>query len=176
MLDCEISSLVFGFLLGSKMVKVIQGAHKGRGKKIAIVASKFNEFITQRLLTGCLEELTRCHVKKSDIIIAWVPGSYEIPVVAYKFAKRRDIHGVICLGAIIRGETIHFDLIAQGASQGIMQVSLSTGKPIIFSVLAVETVNQAYKRSEKKGDNKGREAVQSMIEMIDVLKQVTKTK
>lgn len=158
------------------MTKVIEGTNKGRGKRIAIVASKFNEFITKRLLTSCLEELIRCHVKKSDITVAWVPGSFEIPVVANKLAKRRDVHGVVCLGAVIRGETIHFDLIAQGAAQGIMHVSLATGKPIIFGILAVDTVNQAYKRSQKKGDNKGRDAAQTVIEMVDVLKQASKIK
>ncbi len=158
------------------MVKVIKGANKGRGKKIAIVASQFNEFITQRLLTGCLEELARCNVKKSDITVVWVPGAYEIPVVANKLAKRRDVAGIVCLGAIVRGETIHFDLVARETSRGVMDVSLATGKPVIFEVLAVNTIDQAYKRSEAKGDNKGKDAARAVIEMIDVLKQAAKTK
>ncbi len=156
------------------MVKTIKGSKNGRGKKIVIVAARFNEFITQRLLAGCLEELRQCNVKAGDITVAWVPGAYEIPVVAQKFAKRKDVHGVICLGAVIRGETIHFDLVAQGAARGVMEVSLANGKPIIFEVLAVETVDQAYKRSDEKGDNKGRDAALAVIEMIDVLKQSTK--
>ena len=158
------------------MVKIIEGTKKGRGKKIVIVASRFNGFITQRLLTGCLEELNRCNVKKSDITVAWVPGAYEIPVAAQTFAKRRDVHGVICLGAVIRGETVHFDLVAKGAAQGVMQVALATGKPVIFEVLAVETVDQAYKRSEETGDNKGKDAALAVIEMIDILKKSAKTK
>jgi 6,7-dimethyl-8-ribityllumazine synthase len=158
------------------MTKVISGAQKGRGKRIAIVASKFNEFITQRLLTGCLDELLRCHVKQDDIIVVWVPGAFEIPVVAHKLAKRKDIQGIICLGAVIRGETIHFDLVARGAANGIMQVSLATGKPVILGVLAVDTVDQAYKRSQKKGDNKGREAAHAAIEMADVLRQAARAK
>ena len=158
------------------MAKIIHGKHNGRGKKIVIVAAKFNEFITKRLLDGCLDELARCNVRKSDIIVSWVPGAYEIPVVALKFAKKKNVHAVICLGAVIRGETIHFDLVAQGVAQGIMQVSLMTGKPIIFGVLAVDTVDQAYRRSEEKGDNKGRDAVLAAIELIDVLKQAAGNK
>ena len=98
-------------------MKIVQGTNNGRGKKIVIIASKFNDFITKRLLDGCLDELARCHVKKSDITVAWVPGAYEIPVTASQFAKKRSVHAVICLGAVIRGETAHFDLVAQGASQ-----------------------------------------------------------
>jgi len=158
------------------MVKIIEGKHGGRGKKIGIVASKFNEHITERLLSGCLDELARCGVRKSDITVAWVPGAYEIPVVACKLAKKKEVHAVICLGAVIRGETIHFDLVAQGAAQGIMQASLSTGKPVIFGVLASDTVDQADKRSEEKGDNKGKDAALAAIEMIDVLKQVARAK
>lgn len=158
------------------MTKIIQGKHNGRGKKIAIIASKFNEFITERLLSCCLDELGHCGVNKKDITVAWVPGAYEIPVTALKFAKKKNIHAVIGLGAVIRGETAHFDLIAQGAAQGIMQASLMTGKPVIFGVLAVDTVDQAYKRSEEKGDNKGRDAALAAIEMADVLKQVIQTK
>jgi 6,7-dimethyl-8-ribityllumazine synthase len=158
------------------MVKIIEVKHNGRGKKIVIVAARFNDFITKRLLNGCLDELDRCNVKKGDITVAWVPGAYEIPVTAAKFAKKRDVHAVICLGAVIRGETAHFDLVAQGAAQGIMQASLMTGKPIIFGVLASDTVDQAYKRSEEKGDNKGRDAALAAIEMINVLRQAASNK
>jgi len=154
-------------------MKIIEGKHKPSGKKINIVVSKFNEFITKRLLTGCLDELARCGVGDKDITVVWVPGSYEIPVVALKLAKKKDVHAVICLGCVIRGETMHFDLVAQGAAQGIMQTALATGKPVIFAVLATDTVDLAYKRSKKKGDNKGRDAALSAIEMIDVLKQVS---
>ena len=158
------------------MTKIIQGKNNGRGKKIVIIASKFNEFITKRLLNGCLDELVLHNVKKNDMTVVWVPGAYEIPVTASEFAKKKNVHAVICLGAVIRGETTHFDLVAQGAAQGIMQVSLMTGKPIIFGVLAVDTVDQAYKRSEEKGDNKGRDAALAVIEMIDVLKQAAENK
>ena len=158
------------------MVKTIEGKSSGRSMKISIVISKFNEFITKRLLSGCLDELASCGVKDKDITVTWVPGAYEIPVVACKFAKKKDVHGVICLGSVIRGETIHFDLVAEGTAQGIMQVSLMTGKPVIFGVLATDTVDLAYKRSEEKGDNKGKDAASTAIEMIDVLNQVSRKK
>jgi len=154
-------------------MKIIEGEKNGRGKKIGIVVSKFNEFITKRLLTGCLEELARYGVNDKNIMIAWVPGAYEIPVTAWKFARKKSIHAVICLGSVIRGETLHYDLIAKGVADGIMRASLSTGKPVIFGVLTTDTVDLAYKRSEEKGDNKGRDAAVAAIEMIDVLKQVS---
>jgi len=154
-------------------MKIIEGKTSGSGKKISIVVSKFNEFITKRLLAGCLKELARCGVKDQDITIAWVAGSYEIPVTACKLAKKKNIHAVICLGSVIRGETLHYELVAQGVADGIMQASLKTGKPVIFGVLTTDTVDQAYKRSEKKGDNKGKDAAVTAIETIDVLKQVS---
>ncbi len=154
-------------------MKIIEGKMNGRGKKIGIVVSKFNEFITKRLLTGCLKELARYGVSDQNILITWVPGSYEIPVTACRLAKKKSVHAVICLGAVIRGETLHYELVAQGAAEGIMQASLSTGKPVIFGVLTTDTVDLAYKRSEEKGDNKGKDAAVAAIEMIDVLKQVS---
>ena len=154
-------------------MKIIEGKMNGRGKKIAIVISKFNEFITKRLLTGCLEELARYGVNDTNIMIAWVPGAYEIPVTACKLAKQKSVHAVICLGSVIRGETLHYELVAKGVADGVMHASLSTGKPVIFGVLATDTVDLAYKRSEEKGDNKGKDAAVSAMEMIDVLKQVS---
>jgi len=145
---------------------------KSQVKKIAIVASKFNEFITQKLLDACLDELKKEGVKKDNISLVWVPGAFEIPLVALKFAKKKSISAVICLGSVIRGETYHYELVARGAAEGIMQVSLSTGKPIVFGVLTTETVNQAYKRSQKKGDNKGRDAAVTALEMIDTIKKI----
>ena len=154
-------------------MKIIEGRTKGRGKKISIIASKFNEFITKRLLTGCLEELAHYGVSDKDITVVWVPGSFEIPLTALRIAKKKNVHAVICLGSVIRGETLHYELVAQEVANGIMQVSLKTGKPIIFSVLATDTVDLAYKRSEEKGDNKGKDAAVAAIEMIDTLKQVS---
>jgi len=154
------------------MTKILTSKNKSISKKIAIVVSRFNEFITKRLLDGCLDELVKCGVKKSDIVVAWVPGAFEIPVTALKFAKKKNIAGVICLGAIIRGDTLHYELVAEGATIGIMNVSTITGKPIIFEVLAVDTIEDANKRSKVKGCNKGREAAQTAVEMISLLSQI----
>ena len=154
------------------MIKTIEGQSNGKGKRIAIVVSKFNEFVTKRLLEGCLKELKRCGVGDNNTTIAWVSGSLEIPVAALHLAQRKNMDAVICLGAVIRGETIHFDLVAQGVSRGIGEVSLLTGKPIIFGILTTETVGQAYKRSDLKGDHKGRDAALAALEMIEVLKKI----
>jgi len=156
------------------IMKIIKGqSNKGRGKKIAVVVSQFNEFITKRLLEGCLEELIKCGVSKNNITVAEVPGAFEIPVTALRFAKKKTVDAVICLGAVIRGETFHFELVAEGSAQGLMRVSLITGKPIICGILTTETIDQANKRSEEKGDNKGRDAANVALEMIGVLQGIT---
>ena len=136
--------------------------------KIAIVASQFNKFITDRLLEGCLAEFSRRGINARTIKIVWVPGAYEIPLIALKLAKQKNIAAVICLGAVIRGETLHFELVARGVAQGIMDVSLTTGKPIIFGVLTTETVDQAYQRCDQKKDNKGRDAATAALQMLDI--------
>lgn len=140
--------------------------------KIAIVASLFNEYITRRLLDACLEELRKQGITDKNVVVQWVPGSFEIPVAALKLAVQKNIHGVICLGNVIRGETLHFELVAQEAARGIMQVSLATGKPVIFGVLATDTVKQAESRSEARGDNKGREAAQTVLKMVEILGKI----
>lgn len=152
------------------MAKTMKRNSRKSGKKIVVVVSQFNDFVTKRLLSGCLEELTRSGVTKKDVTVVWVPGSFEIPVVACKLAKKKNVDAVICLGAVIRGETMHYDLVAQGAAQGIMQASLMTGKPVIFGVLATDTIDDACKRADEKGGNKGGEAAQTAIQMIDVMK------
>ena len=154
------------------MAKINTRKNSKRGIKIGIVASRFNDFITKRLLDACLQGLSGRGVSEKDITLVWVPGAYEIPVTALKLAKKKPIQAVIGLGAVIRGETLHFDLVSQGAAQGMTQVSLLTGKPVIFGVLTTDTVDQAYKRSDLKGDNKGRDAAVAALEMIDVLKEI----
>jgi 6,7-dimethyl-8-ribityllumazine synthase len=153
--------------------KMVEGAHNGRGKKIAIVVSKFNELVTQRLLDACLTELKILGVRKNDITVAWVPGSYEIPVTALRLARKRIIHAVICLGCVIRGETYHFELVAQGAARGVMEASLISEKPVIFGILTTDTLDQALKRSEDKGENKGRDAAIAAVEMANVLIKIS---
>ncbi|MCK5579695.1 MAG: 6,7-dimethyl-8-ribityllumazine synthase [Candidatus Omnitrophica bacterium] len=140
--------------------------------KYAIVVARFNEVITQRLLDACLDELAKNGVANNDIMVTWVPGAFEIPVVALKLARKKSVDAVICLGAVIRGETYHYELVAQGAAQGILQASLTTGKPVIFEVLAAETMGNVSARAQKKGTNKGRDAALAAIEMVDVLKKI----
>jgi len=154
------------------MARVLEGNTRGNSKKIAIVVSRFNEFVSKRLLDACLAELRRCGIKDKVITVAWVPGSFEIPVTALKFARKKAVDAVICLGAVIRGETFHFELVAYGAAHGIMQAAIATGKPVIFGVLSTNNVQQAYQRSEKRGENKGRDAAQAALAMIDLLKKI----
>ena len=156
------------------MIKEIVGKNQGKGKKIGIIVSRFNDFITHRLLDGCINELVKNGVKQNDITVCWVPGAYEIPLAAQKLAKKKNIHAVICLGAIIRGQTFHYELVAQGSAVGIMQAMLATGKPIIFEVLSADTVELINDRSQVKGPNKGRDAALVALEMIDLIAQLNR--
>ncbi len=153
------------------MAKIIEGNLKVTNIKLGIVVSRFNDFITSKLLDGCLDKLSKLGVKSSSIKVAWVPGAWEIPIVALKFAKKKDIDAVICLGAVIRGETPHFDFVSQGSCFGVQEVALSTGKPAILGILTTDTVDQAYKRSNKT-NNKGRDAACAAVEMVQVLKKI----
>ena len=154
------------------MVTTFEGKPGGRGRKIGIVVANFNGFVTRRLLDGCLKELLARGVRETDITVARVPGSLEIPLVALRLAKKKNIHAVICLGAVIRGETLHFDLVAKGAAQGIARAAFVSGKPVIFGVLATDTVEQANTRSDEKKDNKGRDAAVDALEMIDLMARI----
>ena len=154
------------------MVRKMARSRKGKGKNFCIVVSRFNDFVTKRLLKGCLKELERGGVPKSQITIVWVPGSFEIPLVALQLAKKKNIHAVICLGAVIRGETLHFELVARAAAEGVSRVSLLAGKPVIFGVLTTDTVEQAYKRSDEKGDHKGTTAARNAIEMVELMNRL----
>lgn len=154
------------------MAKIITGRLKSSRKKYGIVVARFNEMVTKRLLEGCLKELGRCGVASKDITVVWVPGSFELGVTALTLAKKKSIDAVIGLGAVIRGETIHFDLVAQAAAKSLTQVAISTGKPVIFGVLTTDTIDQALKRSNEKGDHKGRDAAQAAVEMVNALNQI----
>ncbi len=151
---------------------VSKSTNKKTGGSYAVVVSRFNEFISQRLLDGCLDEFQKQGIAKKRVQVFGVPGALEIPVLAQRLAKKRNVCAVVALGCVIRGETYHFELVAQGVAQGLMRVSLDTGKPIAFGVVTTETVDQAYKRSEEQGDNKGREAAQVAIEMVQTLDSV----
>lgn len=154
------------------MFKEYEGKNNGQDLRVAIVVSRFNDFITKKLLDACLDELFKNKVKKKNVSVCWVPGAFEIPPVALKMAKKKTIDAVICLGAVVKGETYHFELVAQGAANGIAQVALTTGKPVIFEVLSTYTLEQAYRRAEEDGDNKGRDAALAAIEMFNLLNQL----
>jgi 6,7-dimethyl-8-ribityllumazine synthase len=154
------------------MGKVIEGGMIAKGKKFAIIASRFNEFLTKELIAGCTDTLVRHGAEEKDILTSWVPGAFEIPLVAQKLAKAKDFDAVICLGTIIRGATPHFDYIAAEVAKGISKVSLDTGVPVIFGVITADTIEQAVERAGTKDGNKGRDAAATAIEMANLLGQI----
>jgi 6,7-dimethyl-8-ribityllumazine synthase len=144
----------------------------GTGKTFGIVVSRFNNFITKRLLDGSIDGLTRHGVSKDDIDVFWVPGSYEIPSAALKIAQSKKYNAVICLGAVIRGETPHFDYVASESAKGVTQVGLTTGIPVIYGIITTDTLEQAIDRAGAKTGNKGTEAALSAIEMVNLFDQI----
>lgn len=154
------------------MFNEINGTQNGAGLKIGIVVARFNEFITKQLLDGALQTLTNSGVKESDITVTWVPGAFELPVVAKSLADNTDMNAVICLGAVIKGETDHYQMVAGNAASGILTTSLSTTKPIIFGVLTTDTLEQAINRSGGKSGNAGRHAAEAAIETSTVISQI----
>jgi len=154
-----------------KAVKVVEGKLKADGIKFAIAVSRFNSFITERLLEGAIDCILRHGGKEEDITVFKVPGSFELPLVAKKLAKK-DFDAVIALGAVIRGETPHFDYVAAEVSKGIANVSLETEKPVVFGVLTTDTVEQAIDRAGTKAGNKGWEAALAAIEMVNLLREM----
>jgi 6,7-dimethyl-8-ribityllumazine synthase len=154
------------------MPKIIQGDMTAKGLKFGIVAARFNDFITSKLLDGALDALQRHGATEGDIEIVKVPGAYEIPLVAKKLAQSKKYHAVICLGAVIRGATPHFEYISAEVSKGVAVASLETGLPVIFGVLTTDTIEQAVERAGTKSGNKGWDAALSAIEMANVMKQL----
>ena len=141
--------------------------------RVAIVASRFNDFITQRLLDACLAELKRQGLTDKQISTVWVPGSFEVPLTALRLAQRKNIDAVICLGAVIRGETYHFEVVANECARGIMQAGLTSKKPVIMGVLTTDTIGQAQARAQDKGgQNKGRDVALAALEMTALLKDL----
>lgn len=153
-------------------MKNIQGKLIGKGMKIGIVLARFNEFIGSKLLSGAEDALIRHGVDEDDIEVAWVPGAYEIPLVAKKLATSEKYDAVICLGAVIKGNTPHFDYVSAEVSKGIAQVGLLSEVPVIFGVLTVDNIEQAIERAGTKAGNKGSEAANSAIEMVNLLNQI----
>ncbi len=153
-------------------MKIIEGKLQAQGLKFGIVVSRFNDFITSKLLEGALDALIRHGAKENDIEVVKVPGSFEIPIVAKKLAQSGKFNAIICLGTLIRGATPHFDYIAAEVSKGIALVSLETGVPVSFGVITTETIEQAIERAGSKSGNKGWDAALVAIEMAKVLEQI----
>ena len=151
-------------------VKVNQADLIGKGLRIGIVVGRFNEFISSKLLGGALDGLVRHGVNDSDIEVTWVPGSFEIPLIAKKIAESKKFDAVICLGAVIRGSTPHFDYVASEMTKGIAKVTLDSGIPVIFGVLTTDNLEQAIERAGTKSGNKGYDASVTAIEMANLLK------
>ena len=151
-----------------------EGQLRGDGLRLAIAASRFNDFITERLLAGARDCLVRHGVDETSITVAWAPGAFELPLVAYRLAASGEYDAVICVGAVIRGATGHYEHVAGQCAAGIARAQLDTGVPVAFGVLTTETVEQAVERAGTKGGNKGFEAAMTAIEMADLLRQLPK--
>ena len=154
------------------MVKTTEGNLIAKGKKFGIIISRFNDFISKELLSGCLDTLIRHGAEEKDLVVTWVPGAFEIPVIANRLAKTKSYDALICLGTVIRGSTPHFDYIASEVAKGIATVSLSTGLPVIFGVITADTIEQAIERAGTKEGNKGRDAALNAIEMADLVEKL----
>ena len=150
----------------------LEGKLVADGAKFGIVAARFNEFIVSKLVGGAMDGLIRHDVKEEDVTVAWVPGAFEIPVVAKKMAKSGKYDAVICLGAVIRGATSHYDYVCNEVSKGVASVSLETEIPVLFGVVTTENIEQAIERAGTKAGNKGYDCALSAIEMINLMKQI----
>ncbi|MBI5640559.1 MAG: 6,7-dimethyl-8-ribityllumazine synthase [Nitrospirae bacterium] len=153
-------------------MKIIQGELQAKGLKFGIVVSRFNDFITGRLLDGAVDALVRHGAKDEDIDVVKVPGAFEIPLAAKKMAEKGSYQAVICLGTVIRGATPHFDYVAAEVSKGVASVSVETGVPIAFGVITSDTIEQAVERAGTKSGNKGFDAAMTAIEMAQVIKKL----
>jgi 6,7-dimethyl-8-ribityllumazine synthase len=152
------------------MPAFVDGNLSGAGMRMAIVLARFNSLVTDRLLGGALDALARYGVRGEDVLVVRVPGSLEIPLVAHKLAKSGEHDAVICLGAVVRGSTPHFDYVAAGTANGISSASVESGRPVIFGVLTCDTMEQALDRAGGKAGNKGFDAAVTAVEMVNVMK------
>ena len=150
------------------------GKLNGRGLRVALVCARFNDLITERLLSGALDALERHDVDGDSITVAWVPGAFELPLTAKQLALSGDYDAVVCLGAVIRGATGHYDQVVNQCAAGIARASFDTGVPVIFGVLTTDTIDQAIERAGAKAGNKGADAAAAAIEMADLLRQLPK--
>lgn len=154
-------------------MKVYEGKLVSEGIRIGIVASRFNEFITSKLLSGAVDGLKRHNVEEDQIEVAWVPGAFEIPLIASKMAQSHRYDAVICLGAVIRGNTSHYEYVCSEVSKGIASVSLNSQVPVMFGVLTTETIEQAIERAGTKAGNKGFECASGAIEMVNLIRDIS---
>jgi len=154
------------------MVKVMEGKLLAKDMSFGLVASRFNDFMTKELVSGCIDTLVRHGAENKDITLAWVPGAFEVPLVAQKMAKTKAFDALICLGTVIRGATPHFDYIAAEVAKGVAKVSLDSGVPVIFGIITADSIEQAVERAGSKDGNKGRDAALSAIEMVNLTGQI----
>jgi 6,7-dimethyl-8-ribityllumazine synthase len=154
------------------MGKLYEGSLLGKGLKFGIVVSRFNEFITNKLLDGAKDALLRHEVGEDDVDVAWVPGAFEIPLIARKLAETKKYDAIICLGAVVRGGTPHFEYVASEVSKGIARVSQETGLPVTYGIITADTLEQAIERAGTKAGNRGFDAAADAIEMANLLKNV----
>lgn len=155
-------------------MKTYEGNLISKEIKVGIIAARFNEFITSKLLGGAIDALKRHDVNEQDIEIAWVPGAYEIPLIAQKMADSKKYDAVICLGAVIRGSTTHYDYVCNEVAKGIATVSMNSGIPVMFGVLTTENIEQAIERAGTKAGNKGYDVACGAIEMVNLIREIEK--
>ena len=155
-----------------KEVKALEGMYNAQGMRFGVVVSRFNEFLTSKLLGGALDCLHRHGADEDDITVAWVPGAYELPLVAKKMAESKKYDAIIAIGVVIRGATSHYDYVCNEAAKGIAQASMSTGVPVSFSLVTTENIEQAIERAGTKAGNKGADGALTAIEMANLLKQL----
>lgn len=153
-------------------MNVFEGKLVSDGIKVGIVCARFNEFITSKLLGGAMDALARHDVKDEDIYVAWVPGAFEIPLIAQKMSESGKYDAIICLGTVIRGSTSHYDYVCNEVSKGVAHVSLQAGIPVMFGVLTTENIEQAIERAGTKAGNKGYDCALSAIEMVNLIKEI----
>ena len=151
-------------------MKIYEGKLVSEGIKVGVVCARFNDFLVSKLLSGCEDGLLRRGVRGEDIAVAWVPGAFEIPLVAKKMAESGKFDAVIALGAVIRGSTSHYDYVCAEVSKGVAQAALGSGVPVMFGILTTDTIEQAIERAGSKAGNKGAECAQGAIEMVNLLR------
>jgi 6,7-dimethyl-8-ribityllumazine synthase len=152
-------------------MKIYQGKLQAKGLKIAIVVSRFNSFIAERLLEGALEALQKMGALEADLTVYKVPGSFEVPILAKKIARSKTADGILCIGALIRGDTPHFDFLSAEVTKGLAQIAMEDGVPVAFGILTVDTVEQGIERAGTKAGNKGYDAAFSLVETLNVIKE-----